>query len=214
MSTSNSTSPPAATSQPSTASTAAPPVQPPLPPAHLFDILPPLHALLARLEPSLNTYTAPSSNTLEPSFTSTSTAASAGAGADPGSNSNNGGNNSSNNKNNNNNNTNSTSATSDGNPPTTTTTTAGGGGTASHPSQELAYKDVVTASQFLKARMRKALAELARLGDMDRTVEEQEREIAALERRIEGQRAVLGRLAESALAIGGGGGGGVNGGGG
>ncbi|KAF4556242.1 Hypothetical protein D9617_1g081180 [Elsinoe fawcettii] len=33
------------------------PSYPPLPPPSHFDILPPLHALLSRLEPSLNTYT-------------------------------------------------------------------------------------------------------------------------------------------------------------
>lgn len=68
------------------------------------------------------------------------------------------------------------------------------------PPSQLAYKDVVTAAQFLKARMRKALAELGKLGDMDRDVEQQEEEMRLLEHRIKGQKAVLAVLAEQAAA--------------
>lgn len=50
--------------------------------------------------------------------------------------------------------------------------------------------------------MRKAMAELGKLGDMERTVQEQEEEIRALERRIEGQRGVLGRLGDVAAGMG------------
>ena len=58
----------------------------------------------------------------------------------------------------------------------------------------LTYKEVGTAAQFLKARIRKAMTELGKLDDMDRTVEEQEEEIEALQRKIEKQRDVLSRL--------------------
>lgn len=60
----------------------------------------------------------------------------------------------------------------------------------------------MSATQPLRAKMRRALAELAKLGDMSRGVQEQEEEIGELTRRIEGQRAVLGRLAELAAQAG------------
>lgn len=102
-----------------------PTTQRPLPPAHLFDILPPLDRLLSRLEPSLNVYTTSSSS-------------------------------------------------SEG---------------------ELVYKDVPIAAQFLKTRISKAQAELAKLDDMDRTADEQAEEIEYLHERIEKQKKVLTDLA-------------------
>lgn len=110
--------------------------QPPLPQAGTFDILPPLHALLSQLEPSLNTYTP------DPEQASTT-------------------------------------ATADG---------------SSGQSQQLSYKDAAVAAGFLKSRIRKILAELGGLEDMDRTVEQQEAEVRELEGRIERQREVLVRL--------------------
>lgn len=119
-----------------------PPSQPPLPPAHTFEILPPLHALLSRLEPATNTYTA--------------TASSASANG------------------------------SESNAP-------------------LNYKDVSTTAQFLKTRIRKAVAACEGLEDMERSTAEQEKEIEALERRIRGQRKVLARLGDMARGMEGGG---------
>lgn len=113
------------------------PHQPPLPAAHLFDILPPLHQLLSRLEPSLNPYN-----------TSTTTSTTGDAGDGP-----------------------------------------------------LSYKEIATAAQFLKARIRKAMAECAKLGDVERGIDEQEDEIEELESRIARQRGVLGRLGGMASDI-------------
>ena len=145
------------------AAAAAPPKQisqPPLPPPQTFDILPPLHALLSRLEPSLNTYTTdstPSDQPLQHQPQAATTISSA--------------------------------STNNIQPQIQ----------ASHQSQEqLSYKDLVTNAQFLKARMRKALVELGRLGDMERGVGEQELEVGELEARIRGQRAVLGELGRRA----------------
>ena len=66
---------------------------------------------------------------------------------------------------------------------------------ASPAPQQLDYKDAATAAQFLKSRIRKAMAELGNLADMDRGVEEQEVEIGELEEKIKRQRMVLARLA-------------------
>lgn len=134
--------------------------QPPLPPPHTFDILPPLHALFSRLEPSLNTYTPDPIPTDALLTTQSQTGASQA--------------------------------------PQQGASQNGLTQTTSHSSQELSYKEVVTASQFLKARMRKALAALGNLGDMDRSIEEQEDEIEALLKKIAGQREVLRVLGETA----------------
>lgn len=61
--------------------------------------------------------------------------------------------------------------------------------------QHLDYKDADSAAQFLKTRIRKAMAELGGLADMHRGVEEQEEEIRGLEDRISRQKEVLARLA-------------------
>lgn len=61
--------------------------------------------------------------------------------------------------------------------------------------QQLDYKDAAVAAQFLKSRIRKAVADLAGLADMHRGVEEQEEEIKGLEDKIKRQREVLARLA-------------------
>ncbi|KAI5248788.1 hypothetical protein E4T42_05572 [Aureobasidium subglaciale] len=120
--------------------------QPPLPPPQTFDILPPLHALLSRLEPSLNVYTPDTSAALPP-----------------------------------------------GNAAHTPVTSASALPTSAP--QQLEYKDAAVAAQFLKSRIRKALAELGGLADMERGVEEQEEEIRGLEEKIQRQRDVLARLA-------------------
>lgn len=104
----------------------------PLPPAHHFDILPPLHQLLSRLEPTLNNYTS-SSDAIE--------------------------------------------------------------------SAPLAYRDVSTSAQFIKSRIRLVLSELAGLGDMDRTIDEQELETVMLRDKINEQRAVLRDLADLAGSL-------------
>lgn len=108
------------------ATASATPSQPPLPPAHLFDVLPALYALLSRLEPSVSTY------------------------AD---------------------------------------------------TQALQYKDVATNAQAIKAKIRKATAALSKVGDIDRTVEEQEEEIRELEERIRKQKEVLRRLSRMAERV-------------
>ncbi|KAI5204205.1 hypothetical protein E4T39_03781 [Aureobasidium subglaciale] len=136
-----------------TTTTTAPPLsatpthlQPPLPPPQTFDILPPLHALLSRLEPSLNVYTPDTSTALPPGTSAHTPIASASA-------------------------------------------------LPSSAPQQLEYKDAAVAAQFLKSRIRKALAELGGLADMQRGVEEQEEEIRGLEEKIKRQRDVLARLA-------------------
>ncbi|KAH0283771.1 hypothetical protein KCU62_g8754, partial [Aureobasidium sp. EXF-3399] len=120
--------------------------QPPLPPPQTFDILPPLHALLSRLEPSLNVYTPDTSAALPPN-----------------------------------------------NAPHTPVTSASALPTSAP--QQLDYKDAAVAAQFLKSRIRKALADLGGLADMHRGVEEQEEEIKSLEDKIQRQKDVLARLA-------------------
>lgn len=147
------------------------PTAPPLPPPQTFDILPPLHALLSRLEPSLNSYT---TDPITTHTASHSTTVSFDTSTQPPS----------------------TQPTQSSSQPTASV--QGGGNslapTTSHTQTELSYKEVVTATQPLKAKMRKALAELGKLGDMHRLPAEQEEEIRELEARIAGQRAVLGRL--------------------
>ncbi|KAK4988646.1 hypothetical protein LTR50_003829 [Elasticomyces elasticus] len=94
----------------------------------VFDILPPLHALLSRLEPSLSTYP-----------------------QDP-----------------------------------------------TQPTQSLAYKDIPTEVQTIKIKVRRALAALKALPDMERSLHEQDEEIAQLEEKITGQREVLARVGRRA----------------
>ncbi|KAI4731770.1 hypothetical protein E4T49_00517 [Aureobasidium sp. EXF-10728] len=120
--------------------------QPPLPPPQTFDILPPLHALLSRLEPTLNVYTPDTSAALPPNNASHTPVTSASALPSP-------------------------------------------------TPQQLDYKDAATAAQFLRSRIRKAMAELSGLADMHRGVGEQEEEIRGLESKIQRQREVLVRLA-------------------
>jgi hypothetical protein len=120
--------------------------QPPLPPPQTFDILPPLHALLSRLEPSLNVYTPDTSAALPPNNAAHTPVTSASA-------------------------------------------------LPSSAPQQLDYKDAAVAAQFLKSRIRKALADLAGLADMHRGVDEQEEEIKGLEDKIQRQKEVLARLA-------------------
>lgn len=53
----------------------------------------------------------------------------------------------------------------------------------------------------IKTKIRKALKELEKLPDMERTVEEQDEEIEALEGRIKRQREMIARLAELAKGV-------------
>ena len=53
----------------------------------------------------------------------------------------------------------------------------------------------------IKAKIRKALKELEKLPDMERSVEEQNEEIEALEGRIRRQREMVARLAELAKGL-------------
>ncbi|OAQ96002.1 hypothetical protein LLEC1_03850 [Akanthomyces lecanii] len=76
----------------------------------------------------------------------------------------------------------------------TTTAVAGG--------QPLSFKDVPGATDALKHKLQHARAEVRALPDMDRTDEEQRREIAELEARIVTQRALLERLRDDGLRFG------------
>ena len=66
------------------------------------------------------------------------------------------------------------------------------------PLQPLEPKDLPTAILPLKAQMRKGLREIEKLPDIERSVQEQEEEIAELEARIQKQKEVLSRLARAA----------------
>ncbi|KAG8630234.1 hypothetical protein KVT40_001853 [Elsinoe batatas] len=155
------------------------PSYPPLPSPSHFDILPPLHALLSRLDPSLNTYTPdPTAIATTPALAqsaSTSPTQPPGASSLPGS----------------------------GLPDANNPVSLGGadisqGGQVGGGHAGLSYKDASLAASFLKSRIRKLMQELGGLEGMDRTVEEQEREITELEERVRGQREVLAALGDEA----------------
>lgn len=59
-------------------------------------------------------------------------------------------------------------------------------------------KDLPTAILPLKAQLRRGLKELEKLPDMDRSVQEQEEEIAELQERLKRQREMLTRLGDMA----------------
>ena len=69
-------------------------------------------------------------------------------------------------------------------------------------------KELPTEVLQIKAKTRKALRELEKLPDMERSVEEQEEEIRELEGRIRRQRDMVRRLGEMARGVDGGGRGG------
>ncbi|KAK5126279.1 hypothetical protein LTR85_010515 [Meristemomyces frigidus] len=69
--------------------------------------------------------------------------------------------------------------------------------------QPLDRKDLPTAILPLKAQMRKGLREVEKLPDMERSVQDQEDEIAELEERIRRQEAVMQGLAQAARGVGG-----------
>lgn len=68
-------------------------------------------------------------------------------------------------------------------------------------SKPLEPKDFPNEVQSTKAKIRKALRELEKLPDMERSVEEQEVEIAEVEERIRRQREELGGLMEVARGL-------------
>ncbi|KAK4549155.1 hypothetical protein LTR36_007613 [Oleoguttula mirabilis] len=68
--------------------------------------------------------------------------------------------------------------------------------------QPLDPKDLPTAILPLKAQMRKGLREVERLPDMERSVQEQDEEIAELEERIRRQEGVMAGLAGAARGMG------------
>ncbi|KAF2219961.1 hypothetical protein BDZ85DRAFT_321925 [Elsinoe ampelina] len=159
------------------------PSYPPLPSPSHFDILPPLHALLSRLDPTLNTYTPdPTAIATTPALAqsaSTSPTQPPGGSSLPGSGLPDG------------NNAGSLGVGAEG-------ISQGQGSQGAGGQAGLSYKDAALAAGFLKSRIRKLMQELAGLEDMDRTVEEQEREIAELEERVRGQREVLAALGDEA----------------
>ena len=68
-------------------------------------------------------------------------------------------------------------------------------------SKPLEPRDFPNEVQTIKAKIRKALRELEKLPDMERSVEDQEAEIAEMELRIRKQKEVLGRLVEVAKGL-------------
>jgi hypothetical protein len=62
-------------------------------------------------------------------------------------------------------------------------------------------KDLPTAALEIKGRIRNALREIGKLPDTDRSIEQQEQDIAELQEKIEKQKAVLQRLAEIARVM-------------
>ncbi|TQV96896.1 hypothetical protein V2A60_000463 [Cordyceps javanica] len=78
----------------------------------------------------------------------------------------------------------------------TPSTTAAAGG------QPLSFKDVPGATDALKHKLQHARAQVRALPDMDRTLEEQRREMSELQARIVTQRALLERLRDDGLRFG------------
>lgn len=68
-------------------------------------------------------------------------------------------------------------------------------------SKPLEPRDFPNEVQTIKAKIRKALRELEKLPDMERSVEDQEAEIAEMELRIRKQKEVLGGLVEVAKGL-------------
>ena len=147
----------------------------PFPAPQIFDVLPPLHALLLRLitsqtDSQLPATTIPDSGDAVPASTAAPTS------------------------NNNNNNNNNHLAP----PPQNTTTPA-----TQHPDPtstntslkaDLDTKSLITEASSVKIRIQKAKAALETLPDIERTVEEQNREIEELETKIERLKGVIGEF--------------------
>ncbi|KAG6052291.1 hypothetical protein E4U39_000016 [Claviceps sp. Clav50 group G5] len=68
--------------------------------------------------------------------------------------------------------------------------------------QQLSFKDVPGATDGLKHKLQQARAQVRCLPDMERSIEEQNREIHDMERRIEKQRVLLANLREDGLRFG------------
>lgn len=68
--------------------------------------------------------------------------------------------------------------------------------------QQISFKDVPGATDSLKHKLQHAKRQVGELPDMNRTVEQQHREIAELEARIKTQRALLTRLREDGVSFG------------
>ncbi|QPG93631.1 hypothetical protein C2857_001234 [Epichloe festucae Fl1] len=82
---------------------------------------------------------------------------------------------------------------------------AGSGATpggASTQGQQLSFKDVPGATDGLKHKLQQARAQVRLLPDMERSIEEQNRELQDLEARIEKQRALLASLRDGGLKFG------------
>ncbi|KAG5930275.1 hypothetical protein E4U42_002487 [Claviceps africana] len=75
-------------------------------------------------------------------------------------------------------------------------------GEASTQGQQLSFKDVPGATDGLKHKLQQARAQVRLLPDMDRSIEEQNREIQNLESRIEKQRTLLESLRDGGLKFG------------
>lgn len=83
----------------------------------------------------------------------------------------------------------------------TTGTGATPGGVNTH-EQQLSFKDVPGATDGLKHKVQHARAQVRALPDMDRSIEEQNREIKDLEARIEKQRTLLESLRQGGVRLG------------
>ncbi|KAG6010564.1 hypothetical protein E4U21_005917 [Claviceps maximensis] len=68
--------------------------------------------------------------------------------------------------------------------------------------QQLSFKDVPGATDGLKHKLQQAHAQVRLLPDMERSIEEQDREIQHLEKRIEKQRNLLESLRDGGLKFG------------
>lgn len=68
--------------------------------------------------------------------------------------------------------------------------------------QQLSFKDVPGATDGLKHKLQRARASVAALPDMNRSIEDQNKEIAELEVRIKAQTELLERLREGGVAFG------------
>ncbi|OAA45404.1 Mediator complex, subunit Med9 [Metarhizium rileyi] len=80
----------------------------------------------------------------------------------------------------------------------TTTTSVIPGGVNTH-GQQLSFKDVPGATDGLKHKLQHARAQVRTLPDMDRSIEEQNREIRNLQARIKKQRGLLATLRDGGV---------------
>lgn len=79
---------------------------------------------------------------------------------------------------------------------------SGGNDAGAGNAQQLSFKDVPGATDGIKHKLQHARAQIRALPDMDRSIDDQQREIAELEARIDRQRQLLERLRERGVQFG------------